>query len=77
MSSGVESPLPMTVYWASAFGVAAVEAIAREEYDVMVTWQNREVITVPISEAIKTYRVVDPEGTLVKTARGLGICLGD
>ncbi|MCC5899355.1 MAG: ATP-dependent 6-phosphofructokinase [Phormidium sp. GEM2.Bin31] len=72
---GISSPHDRLL--ASAFGVAAVEAIARDEYDVMVTWQKREVITVPIAEAIKTYRVVDPQGTLVKTARGLGICLGD
>ncbi|MEN8445504.1 MAG: hypothetical protein ABG776_10890, partial [Cyanobacteria bacterium J06555_13] len=35
------------------------------------------VKSVPIAEAIKDYRTVEPEGTLVKTARGLGICLGD
>ncbi len=33
--------------------------------------------SVPISEAIKDNRAVDPQGTLVTTARGLGICLGD
>jgi 6-phosphofructokinase 1 len=35
------------------------------------------VVSVPISDAIAQYRAVDPNGTLVKTARGLGICLGD
>jgi 6-phosphofructokinase 1 len=43
----------------------------------MVTWQNRQVISVPILDAIAKYRAVDPQDTLVKTARGLGICLGD
>lgn len=55
----------------------AVELVAREKYDRMVTWQNRQVISVPIAEAIKNYRAVDPKDTLVKTARGLGICLGE
>jgi ATP-dependent phosphofructokinase / diphosphate-dependent phosphofructokinase len=32
---------------------------------------------VPIAEAIAQYRAVNPEDTLVKTARGLGIYLGD
>lgn len=70
-------PSPMDRLLGAAFGVAAVDLIARGEFDRMVAWQNRQVVSVPISEAIKTYRVVDPEETLVKTARGLGICLGD
>jgi 6-phosphofructokinase 1 len=62
---------------ASAFGVAAVDLIAEGKYDQMVTWQKRQVVSVPIAEAIAQYRAVDSNGTLVKTARGLGICLGD
>jgi 6-phosphofructokinase 1 len=61
----------------TAFGVAAVDLIADGKYDQVVTWQNREVVSVPIAEAIGQYRAVDPNDTLVKTARGLGICLGD
>lgn len=72
---GTSSPLDRIL--ASAFGVAAVDLIANGQYDRMVTWQERSVKSVPISEAIKDYRAVDPQGTLVKTARGLGICLGD
>jgi ATP-dependent phosphofructokinase / diphosphate-dependent phosphofructokinase len=72
---GMSSPLDRIL--ASAFGVAAVELIAQEKYDRMVTWQDRSVQSVPITEAINNYRAVDPCGTLVKTARGLGICLGD
>jgi 6-phosphofructokinase 1 len=72
---GISSPLDRIL--ASAFGVAAVELIAQEKYDRMVTWQNRQVMSVPIDEAIKHYRAVDPNDTLVKTAKGLGICLGN
>ncbi len=71
---GISSPLDRIL--ASGFGVAAVELIANEKYDYMVTWQERSVKAVPIAEAIKNYRAVDPRGTLVKTAKGLGICLG-
>jgi len=62
---------------ASTFGVAAVDLVAEEKYDHMVTWQHRQVVNVPIEDAIRHYQTVDREGTLVKTARGLGICLGD
>ena len=72
---GIPSPLDRLI--ASAFGVEAVDLIAAGKYDHIVTWQNRQVASVPIAEAIGQYRAVDPQDTLVKTARGLGICLGD
>ncbi|MBW4663160.1 MAG: ATP-dependent 6-phosphofructokinase [Chroococcus sp. CMT-3BRIN-NPC107] len=72
---GTPSPLERLI--AAAFGVAAVDLIAEQKYDRMVTWQNRQVVSVPITEAIAQYRAVDSNGTLVRTARGLGICLGD
>lgn len=72
---GTPSPLERLI--ASAFGVAAVDLIAEEKYDQVVTWQNRQVMSVPIADAISKYSAVDPQGTLVKTAHGLGIYLGD
>ena len=72
---GTPSPLDRLV--ASAFGVAAVDLIAKGQYDHMVTWQNRRVVSVPIAEAIAQYSAVNPHVTLVNTARGLGIYLGD
>ncbi|HUK58892.1 MAG TPA: ATP-dependent 6-phosphofructokinase [Stellaceae bacterium] len=62
---------------ASAFGVHAVDLIAAQRFDRMVAWQNRRVVDVPLAEAIQRPQEVDPDGTLVRTARGLGICLGD
>jgi 6-phosphofructokinase 1 len=62
---------------ASAFGVHAVSLIEQGKFDRMVAWNDRKVIDVAISDAIKTYQVVEKDGTLVQTARGLGICLGD
>lgn len=62
---------------ASAFGVHAVDLIAAGKFDRMVAWSNRKVIDVSITEAIKTNQQVEPGSSLVRTARGLGICLGD
>jgi 6-phosphofructokinase len=62
---------------ASVFGVHAVDLIAQGKFDRMVAWRNREVIDVPIADAIAAFRAVNIEGALVRTARGLGICLGD
>src|SRR5277367_1957216 len=61
---------------ASAFGVRAVDLMAAGRFDRMVAWREREVSDVPILEAIRNYKAVDPEGALARTARGLGICLG-
>lgn len=62
---------------ASAFGTRAVDLIAEGKFDRMVAWQNRQVVDVAIEDAIAHYQAVDLNSTLVKTARSLGICLGD
>jgi 6-phosphofructokinase 1 len=71
------SPTPLDRVLASAFGVYAVDLIAARRFDRMVAWQNRGVVDVAIEEAIAHYQAVDPEDTLVHTARGLGITFGD
>lgn len=62
---------------AAAFGVHAVELVIAGKFDRMVAWSNRSVIDVPIKEAIASYQNVDLNGILIRTARALGICLGD
>jgi 6-phosphofructokinase 1 len=62
---------------ASAFGVHAVELIAQGRFDHMVAWRDRQVVAVPIAEAIGRYQAVEPGDALVATARGLGISFGD
>ncbi|NKB57242.1 MAG: ATP-dependent 6-phosphofructokinase [Alphaproteobacteria bacterium] len=62
---------------AAVFGVHAVELIAQEKFGRMVAWRDRHVVDVPISEAIAEPALVDVDGPVVRTARGLGICLGD
>jgi len=62
---------------ASALGVRAVDLLAEGKGDHMVAWWNRQVIDVPLSKVVGRSRTVDPDGTLIRTARALGICLGD
>ena len=71
------APIPADRLVAAAFGVRAVELVAQGKFDRMVAWSNRNVIDVAIEEAIASYQQVDVKGTLVHTARMLGICLGD
>lgn len=70
-------PTPNDRILASAFGVHAVKLIAEGKFDRMVSWSNREVIDVAIDDAIAAYQEVDIDGALVKTARALGVSLGD
>ncbi len=62
---------------ASAFGVRAVDLLAQGENGRMVAWQHRQVVDLPLDEVTSRTRNVDITETLVQTARGLGICLGD
>lgn len=62
---------------ASAFGVKAVDLVKEGKFGRMVAWQNRKVVDVQIADAIKQPQEVDVEGTLIHTARALGISLGD
>ena len=62
---------------ASAFGVHAVDLIAKGRTDRVVAWQHGSVVDVPLSEVAGVTRAVDPYGTLAETARGLGIYIGE
>lgn len=71
------TPSPRDRLMASVFGVRAVDLIAEGKFDRMVGWASRNVIDLPIADAIATYACVDTKGALVETAHGLGICLGE
>lgn len=63
---------------ASAFGVHAVDLIKAGKFNRMVIWSNREVSDVALEDAVKhSPQKVEQSGSLVQTARGLGICMGD
>jgi ATP-dependent phosphofructokinase / diphosphate-dependent phosphofructokinase len=62
---------------ASAFGVHAVDLVAEGKFDRMVAWSNRSVIDVPLEDIIDKPQEVALDGPVVRTARALGICLGD
>ena len=46
------------------------------ESGVMVALQAGDVVTVPLTEAIKGIKTVPPSGQLVRTARDTGISFG-
>lgn len=61
----------------TASGVHAVNLIEKNMFDRMVVWQGRSVTSVPLAQALDRYHTVDPNHSLIHTARGMGICLGN
>ena len=71
------TPVAIDRILASAFGVSAVDLIAKNKFNRLVIWKNRKVIDVSINEGIKHYRNVTSEDILLKTAISLGIYIGN
>ena len=61
---------------ATNFGSCAVRAVANGESGVMVALQAGDIVTVPLTDAIKNLKTVPPGGQLVRTARDTGISFG-
>lgn len=58
-------------------GAYAVHAAMEGKFGQMVVLQNSRITTVPIEEAIKQIRLVDPESDWVRAARDTGVSFGD
>lgn len=59
------------------FGSYAVELVEKRQFSCMVALRGTQMTAVPIEEAVKTLKLVDPDCQLVRTARDLGVCFGD
>jgi 6-phosphofructokinase 1 len=62
---------------ASRFGNHAVELVEADHWGRMVAVVGGRITDVPIEEASRGFRAVDPRGDMVSTARGMGIVFGD
>jgi 6-phosphofructokinase 1 len=61
----------------SMYGAQAVELIAAGQYGDMVSFGATGIGSVRISEATQQLKTVPIDGGLARTARALGVCLGD
>lgn len=62
---------------ATRFGGAAVRAVAEEKWGHMVALQSPHIVTIPIEEALREQKRVDPLHDTVLTARATGVSFGD
>jgi len=61
---------------ATQFGVRAVELIHAGRWGEMVRLKAGEISSVPIRDAVATYRTIEPDHPLISTARAVGIEFG-
>ena len=62
---------------ATRFGGAATEAVENKKWGHMVALQTPHIVPIPIVEALKDHKTVDPSHDTVRTARSIGISFGD
>ncbi len=62
---------------AQRFGAAAVELVADNCFGCMVALDPPNVEAVPLAEAVRELKLVPIDGDVVRTARAVGISLGD
>lgn len=71
------SPCPYDRVFASRLGAEAGKLILKGEYGFMVGIKNREIVKVPLEDVAGKLKMVDPDATIVKEAKLLGISFGD
>lgn len=71
------SPTTFDRVLCSLFGAEAVERVAAGDFGKMVAYQGSRIDAIPIADAVGKLKRVSPDGSMVRAARALGICLGD
>lgn len=71
------SPCPYDRVISSRLGAAAGEYISKDKYGIMVGIKNNEIVPVPLEDVAGKLKMVDPDSSIIKEAKSLGICFGD
>lgn len=71
------SPCPYDRVFASRLGSEAGKLILDNQYGFMVGYKNREIVRVPLEDVAGKLKMLDPDASIVKEAKLLGICFGD
>ena len=69
-------PISFDRILSTRFGVEAVELIKHGRYGHMVCLKAQEISAVTLDDAISKQKSVDPNGSLVRTAEAIGVCMG-
>jgi len=59
------------------FGAEAVRAIAEQDFNKLIVMQQNQLKRIPIADVANKIKLVPVDGDTIKTAREIGICMGD
>jgi len=71
------TPCPYDRVFASRLGSEAGKLILKKEFGFMVGYKNREIVKVPLKDVAGKLKMVDPDASIIKEAKMLGISFGD
>lgn len=71
------SPCPYDRVFASRLGAEAGELILKGEYGFMVGYKNREIVKVPLEDVAGKLKMLEPDASIIKEAKLIGISFGD
>ena len=71
------SPCSYDRVFATRLGSEAGQLILKGEYGFMVGYKNREIVKVPLEQVAGKLKMVDPDSSIVKEAKKIGISFGD
>jgi ATP-dependent phosphofructokinase / diphosphate-dependent phosphofructokinase len=62
---------------ATRFGARAVELLMEGTFDCMVAFHPPDIVAVPLEQIVGRTRTVPPDFDVIRTARAMGIAMGD
>lgn len=71
------SPCPYDRVLSSRFGAAAAQMIMDKDFGNMIGIKNGEMVRIPLADVAGKLKMVDPQSSIVKEAKALGISFGD
>ncbi len=71
------TPIAFDRILATQFGVKGFEMVKNGDFGQMVSYRHPNIVSVSLAEAVSKMSFVEVTSNLIKTARGIGIGLGD
>lgn len=70
-------PCPYDRVLSTRLGAEAAKLINNKEYGYMVAVNNNEIVKIPLADVAGKLKTVDPDSSIVKEAKMIGISFGD
>ncbi len=71
------TPIAFDRILATQFGVKGFEMVKNKEFGKMVSYRHPNIVSVPLADAVEKMNFIKLNDNLIRTARGINMCLGD